>query len=172
MKAFAMCLYVCIFLLLAGFEGHASESFIAVGGGVGWLELGGLKALLNISSQARLIWQVFVEMPAEQIVSARFTLGAGSFSFISLTQLDTLLLLKLGGKVYVGAGSGIMRFASSGLNLWQLAGYGLVGLKSEIFQNTTFFLDLKLIVSLPDVEVTLAKGAVPLQFSFGITFKL
>ncbi len=174
MKAFAACLYVCVVLFLAGFEGHATESLIAVGGGVGLLELGGLKALLNISSQAQLIWQVVVEMPAEQRVSARFTLGTGSFNSISLTQLDTLLLFnfRVGAKAYVGAGSGLMHFVSSDIDLWRFASYGLVGLKSDIFQNTTFFFDLKLIVFLPDVEVTLAKGAAHLQFSFGMIFKL
>jgi len=171
MRALIALLFVCC-LWIFGLDVRAADSLFAVGGGAGLFELGGLKAMLHIDPPARLIWQIVIEAPAERRLSARFALGFGSFGSVSLTQLDTLLLLKLGAKIYAGVGSGLMRFSDPNFNLWQLAGYGLIGLKSEVFQNATFFLDLRLIALLPDIGSILAADAIPFQLSFGVTFKL
>ena len=172
MKAFKVLLLAYVLLFFVCPYVPAAEPLLAIGGGVGFLELGGLKELLSVASAPRLIWQLVIEAPAEQKLSARFALALGSFHSISLTQLDTLLLVKLGGKVYAGAGSGLMRFIGPGVNMLHFGSYGLIGLKSPAFEGATFFLDLKLIFLFPNIGAILGKGAVPLQLSFGMTFKL
>lgn len=170
MRALTALLLVFVWMIFASPTAPAAEPLLAVGGGLGFL--GGLKAMLGNMARPLIIWQAVAELPAERRLSARFTFGFGSLGPISLTQLDTLLLIRLGGKIYLGVGSGLMRFVGADLDRWRLAGYGLVGLKSEVFKGATFFLDLKLIAFLPDMGSILAAGTVPFQFSFGMTFKL
>lgn len=50
MRAFTTLLLVWV-IIFASADSLAAESIFAIGGGVGFLELGGLKAFLNVTAQ-------------------------------------------------------------------------------------------------------------------------
>jgi hypothetical protein len=156
------------FSSLAG-AGAETGPRLSAGIGLGILELHGLKDSWGVTEDVACLLQGVAEFSPNSGLGARFTGEFGLLEGRRLSKFEIAILLNIplhGARAYFGGGTGILNFDDRLYPVFHLAG----GLKSDIFNLLTVFIDARLLGVLQLSGGPLLLPRMPLQFSPGVMF--
>ena len=161
-------------LIWTGFAGAVearagTEMRLSAGAGLGILELHGLKGFWGVTADVARLFQGVAELSPRSGLGARLTGEFGLLEDQRLSKFELSILLNIPlrrARAYFGVGSGILNFGDHLYPVFHLVS----GLKSDIFDILTVFIDAKLIGVLQLSGGSLFLPGPPLQFSPGVMF--